>query len=270
MSKKKKKTVYSKKKICILIVIVLILSTCIYPLFRSSTIFKIEKRLHQIKLEQKKDDKDFKTVGWIRVQGTKIDVPIIAIVNGDEFPVTREKYAWTVNNDDKIYNSMMIYGHNVYNLSAKPKISSKNFKRFEEVLAFIYYDFAKENQYIQLSMNNKEYIYKIFSVAIVNSYNVSHLPVGEYSPDELKYEIKVLKENSLFDYNMKVTEKDKVLSLVTCTRIYGMDSNDNIVVTAKRIDEKSVKKTTKIKKTKKYNELVKVLKGESADEGVDA
>ena len=30
------------------------------------------------------------------------------------------------------------------------------------------------------------------------------------------------------------------------------------------------KKTTKIKKTKKYNELVKVLKGESADEGVDA
>ena len=57
MSKKKKKTVYSKKKICILIVIVLILSTCIYPLFRSSTIFKIEKRLHQIKLEQKKDDK---------------------------------------------------------------------------------------------------------------------------------------------------------------------------------------------------------------------
>ena len=49
-----------------------------------------------------------------------------------------------------------------------------------------------------------------------------------------------------------------------------MDSNDNIVVTAKRIDEKSVKKTTKIKKTKKYNELVKVLKGESADEEVDA
>lgn len=268
MLRELKRLRHNKRIFLVFIIIIIFVLGFVFVERMSS--FKMEKRLNNIKNEQKKDDNDFKTVGWIRVQGTKIDMPIIAIVNGDDFPVTREKYAWTLNNDDYVYNSMRIYGHNIYNLSANPKISSKKFKRFEEVLAFLYYDFAKENQYIQLSMGNKEYLYKIFSVAVINAYNISHLPIGENSRDDLTYEIKIFKQNSLYDYNMKVTEDDKLLSLVTCTRINGRNSDDNIVVSAKQVHNYPINRINKIKTTEKYEELIKVMEGENADEKVAA
>ena len=57
---------------------------------------------------------------------------------------------------------MNIFGHNIFNLGPSPKKSSNNFKRFEELMNFIYHDFAQENKYIQFTINGKDYVYKIF------------------------------------------------------------------------------------------------------------
>ena len=237
-----------------------------FELLSKTSDFEEESRLSNIKKEKKKDDDIYKTVGWIRVGGTKIDIPVVAITTGKDLPVTRERYSWTVNRDDKFYNSMRIYGHNVMNLSSTPRKNSPAFKRFEELMSFVYYDFAKENQYIQLTINNENHLYRIFSVAMIEYLTMSNLPVGDHSKDELKREIKLFKDNSIYDYNLKVTSHDNILSLVTCTRMFGNDKDIEIVVSAKEVDNKRLKRLSKLKKTKKYDEIIEALEGDESNE----
>ena len=42
------------------------------------------------------------------------------------------------------------------NVSSQPLIGDKNQGRFEQLMAYIYYDFVKENKYIQYTINNKK------------------------------------------------------------------------------------------------------------------
>ena len=266
MLKKTKKN--SRYKILILLVTVLVLvAVSIICLSFSSqkSNFKVESRLDKVKEEKKNDDDIYKTVGWIRVQGTNIDMPVIAVTTGADLPITRERYSWTVNRDGKFYNSMRIYGHNVLNLSMTPMKKNSAFTRFEELLAFIYYDFAEKNQYMQLTMDGKEHVYKIFAVGIIKYRMVYNLPVGEHSKKDLKNEIEVFKENTIYDYNTRVTTNDNLLSLVTCTRIFGDDNDVEIVVSAKEVDNHSFR-LSKIKKTKKYSEINKAIKGDGSNE----
>lgn len=230
--------------------------------------FKKESRLSKIKEEKKNDTDEYKTVGWIRVPNTNIDMPVIYIVGDAPFPVTKEKYAWTTNENGRFNNATRIYGHNIFNLSSIPEKSSPTFKRFEALMAYLYYDFAKENQYIQLSMNNKEYVYQIFSVGIIKHYYMSVLPIKEYTKEELKGTIELYKENSIYDYNVKVNKNDKILSLITCTRIYGASANVDFVVSAKLVEDQNSWKLSKVKKNKKYEKIEKTLKGDDFDEQI--
>ncbi len=269
--KKQRKKKKGKLIICIIVCILLISFLIIYfSFFQKQSNFKVKSRIDNVKAEKKKDEDFYRTVGWLRIQGTKIDMPVITITGKSEAPITREDYAWTINRDGKYHNSMRIYGHNIFNLSAKPKIYSSSFKRFEELLAFVYYDFAKENQYVQLTMNDEDYVYKVFAVGIIDYYEISTLPTGEHSKKEMKEEINLFKKNTIYDYNVKVTEKDKILSLVTCTRMYGRDADVGIVVSAKLIDNRKTKRLNRVIKTKKYKKVEKTLKGDDSDEEVSA
>ena len=137
-------------------------------------------------------------------------------------------------------------------------------------MSFVYYDFAQNNQYIQLSMDNKEYIYQIFSVGIIKHYYMSVLPTREYTKDELKNTIKLYKDNSIYDYNVKVNEKDKLLSLITCTRMYGASADVDFVVSAKLVKNTNSLKLVKIKKNKKYDKIETIMKGDDSDAQITA
>ena len=235
--------------------------------FNKKDYFKIEPRNDKIESEKIKDDDNFKTVGWIRVQGTNIDMPVIVVKNEDvEYPAEREKYAWSTNSDGKFYNKMNIMGHNILNLSPIPRKSSKDFNRFEELMAFVYEDFAKENEYIQLTFNDKEYIYKIFSVGFILETDVSLFPKGKNSEKQLANQLRIFNNTSIYDYDVDVNTKDSFISLITCTRFFGRDKYLNFVVTGRllREDEKIVKYS--MKKNSKYKELEKIWDGEYEDE----
>ena len=262
----------NRYKIFILLTIVLILVIvgiiCLNFSGKKSN-FKVEKRLDKVKEKKKNDDDIYKTVGWIRVQGTDIDMPVIAVTTGADLPVTKESYSWTVNRDGKFYNSMRIYGHNIFNLSATPAKRDRVFTRFEELMAFIYYDFAEKNQYIQLTIDGEEHVYKIFSVGIIEYMMVSNLPVGDHSKKDLKNEIKEEKKKTIYYYNNRVTTKDNLLSLVTCTRIFGEDSDVEIVVSAKEVNNHNYR-LSKVKKTKRYSKIEKAIRGDESNEEIKA
>ena len=62
---------------------------------------------------------------------------------------------------------------NILNLGTNPVMKDDMYVYFEELMNFVYYDFAKENQFIQLNVNGEDYIYKIFSVDFLKVFDVN-------------------------------------------------------------------------------------------------
>ena len=214
------------------------------------------------KMEKKYNNSDYDVIGWIDVAGTNLNMPILrAIHESGDYPVTMEKYAWSLSDKKKYYNFMAIFGHNFMNLGV-PKKSDSSFKRFEELMSFIYEDFAKEHKYFQYTINGKTYVYKIFSVDIDYASTIYEFPKHGASKNEMKSLIKEFKDNSIYKYNVDVNEDDDILVLTTCTRLFAEEGYYDMLVAGKRIESNEKATDYSFTKTEKYKKIEKILKGD--------
>lgn len=219
-----------------LIVILIIIILFFIKLFVKGDYYKLSSRLDKIN-SYKVDDSY--ALGWIRVQGSDIDTPIISVtslVSAD----LKADYLWTSSYYEEKENRKVIYGHNIRNVSNEPDIVNKEHIRFEQLLSFVYYDFAKDNLYIQYTDGEDEALYKIYAV----SFNDSSEEYGfSYSVSEVGDYIKRARENSLYKYDIDVNQDDEIISLVTCTRYFGAYEKTQF-----RIDARRVRRNEKINK----------------------
>lgn len=276
MSWRKKKKEIKKIKhkagliICLMFaaVIGLIILLTIKIINSNNKLYKVESRVETLKNVKPIENSNFKTIGWLKVEGTNIDLPIVYSDNDNEdFPVQLESFGWAKKKFDKNSTYFDITGHNIFNLSSTPKIKSDMFKRFEELMAFVYYDFAKDNEYIQLTVDNKDYIYKIFSVGFIDKSVASFFPIkSDIEKDDINELIKVFKEKSLYKYDISVNANDKIISLSTCTRFYGANSDTEFYVVGRLIRDDEKISHYKVIKNKKYEQVLKKLKGDENNE----
>ena len=177
-----------KKKKKIIMFFLLLLFICIVCfIFKDKIInhivpiYKIEDRSENVKKLQK-SEKD-QVIGWIRVQGTNIDYPIMLDeING----LSREyDFVWMNNYIYKDTNFIPIFGHNIRNVSSKPIIGDKNMKRFEQLMSFIYPEFVEKNKFIQITVDGKNYLYEIFSVSLFDKSETEYYTKA-YSKKELQ------------------------------------------------------------------------------------
>lgn len=255
---------YEKVILCIIgILIICLIGALIKTLLIYEPYYKIDSRLDKLEESKKIDSDDYKTVGWLKVQGSKIDMPILK--TNDLYPVTLEEYAWTMAGDTNYHNVLNIMGHNIFNLGPAPTVHSDNFHRFEDVMSFVYYDIAKENKYIQLSVNGEEYLYKIFAASFLYGSDVYLLPNGDYSKEQVKSYINLMKQNSIYDYDVDTKTNDNYISLITCTRFFGTDGvkKDQFLIVGRRVRENEKIKDYQVKKNDKYKSVESVLKGDS-------
>lgn len=228
--------------------------------------YKVESRVDNVKTEKQKDEKEYKTIGWIKVQGTNIDMPVVLFNKGEEdYPVEKEKYSWIMKSNGKFNSKIDIMGHNIFNLSSLPSKNDNDFLRFEGLMAFVYEDFAKENKYIQLTMDNKEYVYKIFAVNFVDSTEMFIKMTEDGTKDNIENQIKVFTKESIYDYDINVSKNDKIISLVTCTRFFGTNNID-FAVTGRLIRKNERMNNYSVKKNKNYKMLEEVWKNEKEEE----
>lgn len=250
-----------------ILVVILFLLLC-RELF-TKEVFSIESREKNISEQDfTEKDNDFETIGWVRVQGTELDLPIVnsKLMNYD-YPVEKKGYTWSNLTDGKFHNNIVVKGHNVYNLSSTPKLSSDRFYRFEELMSFIYYDFAKDNEYFQITIGKDNYVYKIFAVTFVSREDYQLFPEGnDYSKDEMKSFISFLKKHSFYNYKVSVNENDSVASLVTCTRFYGVMDPVEIYVTGRLLYRGEKMYHYKVNKNKNYNDIEDKLRGDLDEE----
>ena len=268
--KKKKQIDRAKHKVALIVglmfaVVIGLVILLGFRIINKAPDFKVESRVDNIKNVGEFENSTYETVGWLRIQGTELDLPVIYSKDNSslDFPVELEKYVWTSNINKEYKRQINISGHNIFNLSAKPKIKSDKFHRFEQLMAFIYYDFAKDNEYVQLTWDDKDYVYKIFSVGFINKTDASFIATYENPTDEqTKKEIEVIKKSSFYDYDIDVNEKDKLITLTTCTRFYGTNSEVEFFVVGRLLRDDEKIGHYKVTKNSNYDEIEKKLKGD--------
>ena len=235
-------------------------------LFYNDSYYRTVSRKENIKKSQKLDTNDYSTIGWIRVQGTNIDYPLYGVVQDTfKYPVT-ESYLWSLNMDKDYHNVMITYGHNIMNLGANPSRKDETFTRMEELMSYVYYDFAKENKYLQLSMNDKDYLYKIFAVNFMYVADLNEYPEGEFKQEERnKYVERLLKE-SIYDYDVNIQDDDNILSVVTCSRFFDDGKNYDFIVTGRLVRPGEKIDNYKVSRNKNYTVVDEAMKGEINNE----
>ena len=262
-SKSNKRLLFSSLTV-LLVFLVALLSFGLVKLFGNNQ-FKVDSRVEKLEKAQKKDTSDKKTVGWIKVQGTNIDYPVVYAPDYD-FSYEVDDFAWTEANYKKLNNIIYVSGHNIKNLSTTPIINGEGHNRFEQLMGFTYYDFVKNNQYIQYTIGDKNYLYKIFAVSYQEVSDMNLYNDGKYDKEDMKILIDRTLDNTIFDFGVDVNENDSIISLDTCTRMY--DSDDvHFTVSARLLREGEKAKLSEVSKTSKYNEIEKIMKGgDSYDE----
>lgn len=262
-NKKDKLSIYSLIALSILFVFFMFLSL----VGRNNDVFKVESREKSFVQAREKDTEHFETMGWIRVQGTNIDYPVRRILDENYGrPINGESYAWSTNDGTKLDKKIDVSGHNILNLSSNPVMKDEMFIYFEELMNFVYYDFAKENQFIQFHIDGEEYVYQIFSVNFLKPFDVNNFARNGYEKEDMKEFLNVLNKGNLYDHNIDVNEDDKFISLYTCTKFYGKEINSNLVVTGRLLRKGEKIKLSTIEKTEKYDEIADIMKGGEENE----
>ena len=276
--KKKKSKKLDKKQYYVILGLLILLSLFLlirllqFVINLNKDYYKFDSRIEKLSEEKKKDNEsDHTTLGWLKIQNTDIDLPVIKnILDNTNYPVEVENYVWLMNEEPKKTNVMNIMGHNIMNLGLNPQMKSNLFHRFEELMSFVYYDFAKESKYIQLTIDGQDEIYKVISVGFVYPLDVMLFPKKDYSKDEIKSYLKLLKTISIYDYDVDITEDDTFINLITCTRMFGKSNETDFIVSARKLRKNEKIKDYKVKKNKNYERVDNALKGVFEDETEDS
>ncbi len=249
-------------KTLIIIFSLLVLSYIIWYSF--SNYYNFSDRTGNLKKEIAKGE--YPVIGWVRVQGTNIDYPVLYALDGkvdiDNID-PNYSFAWKNYYDLDGLNRKVLLGHNVRNVSSKPLINEKKFNNFENLPSFLYYDFVKDNKYIQYTDEKNNYLYKIYAVYLQNEEENDALE--KMSSSEVKKYINRGLKKSYFKFDTDVNEKDKIMTLITCTRFFDSMSY-SLIIDARMVRKDEKIKNYKVTKKSTYKKIEKYLEGDDSDE----
>ena len=262
--KNKKIKINKKRIIAIIISILIIVIVAIFITFitdklvggKASTEFKEEKITLDFKDRNENSIsyqyEDYLTVGWLQVQGTNIDFPVLnsqaaSIEDVDINYLYRSSYYESGENRE------VILGHNIINVSSNPIRNMASLKDFEGLLVFTYDDFAKENLYISYTKDGVTELYKIYAIGFYDY--ISSEELGFDNDEDIKNYIKEAKKESIYDYNVDVNENDKLISLKTCTRYFGLNDRNAFIIDARKVRENEEIIKYEVKTNENYSKL---------------
>ncbi|MCI8588716.1 MAG: class B sortase [Bacilli bacterium] len=253
MTKKKIKKVDQRRRIIFLLLLIVVIGSVFGFIF---FFFKPSKKPYYAPLSKVNQVRttiveDSETLGWINVQGTDIDYPVVYETN--QVYLGLKDYLWLSNRYIEGNNRVAIFGHNIKNVSNQPLIAEEGHVRFEQLLSFVYYDFAKENLYVQYTHDGKDELYKIYAAGFYDKTEEQ----GQFLSDKKETEeyIKAAQENSIYEYGVSVNSKDSLISLVTCTRFFGSDGKTTFRIDARKVRSGEKINKYSVQKSKNYDIL---------------
>ena len=161
--------------------------------------------------------------GWIKVNGTTIDYPVVQADDDNEFYLTRdfnkqENRAGAIfcdyrNSRDILENrNLIIYGHNMLDGS-----------RFADLLKYEKDKELFDNGIIELYTEDTVYYYEIFSVSEEDPAS-GYIQMDFGSDEEYIEFLNAIKERSVFQKDVVLDENSKIITLSTCKNYWLADS----------------------------------------------
>ena len=167
------------------------------------------------------DNEDYRC--WLKMDNTKIDYPVVQS-NDNSYYLDRDfnknylaagSIFMDFRNDFDSDKSVVIYGHNMRNNTMFGELD--NFKRES---------FFKENNKFKIEYKDKTYTYEVFSVYIGDA-SENFVEVSFDSDEEYIDYLNRIKSKSLFKSDIEVSNKDKIVTLYTCS--YEFDGARTVV-----------------------------------------
>lgn len=162
-----------------------------------------------------------KTVGWLKVNNTNINYPIVQEKDNDyyldhNFDDQKDYNGWLFmdyrNNKEELDKNNIIYGHNRY-------YSKVMFGTLSDLAKKSYYD-ESENKYIVYNTLYGNYKWEIFSVYKIKTTS-DYLKITFDTDEEFEDFIKMIRERSDISFTADVLKDDKILTLSTCADDYS-------------------------------------------------
>ena len=256
-----------KKKIVLLAIFIFFLCFCLYFISINKNISKFAPSDKTNQIEETKKYGDT-IIGWLTVEGTNIDLPLVKDTATADVPEREYNNAWVYSSPDSRSNHVSFVSHNIRNVSKHPIVGDTTMTGFEQLMSFIYKDFTAKNQYIAYTneKGNTD-IYRIYAVALLKN-NQSAAFKDTYTESEQDKYIKESMNESMFDIDVSVNKTDKLLSLMTCTRFYGGNDSYTFRVDARKLRFKEKQKLAKVKTNKNYEKINNILEEGVTDEEI--
>jgi sortase B len=166
---------------------------------------------------------------WIQIPGTNIDYPVLQAKDNEYYLKhgLDKKYTRVGSifldyrsNIRKLMNNTIIYGHNM-----------RDGSMFQDLTSYKKQNFYKNNSFIYIETPYESLKWEVFSI-YVTDVKFDYLLTEFETPQVFKAYLNTIREKSLFKKKIKLTEKDKILTLSTCS--YEFD-NARTVVHAKLV-----------------------------------
>ena len=103
---------------------------------------------------------------------------------------------------------------------------------FAQLASYHYLDFAQSAPFIYFSTTGKDYVWQVFAAFYTEATWTSYIYAN---PSDYANVLSQAKQRSLHNFNVNVSTSDQILTLSTCTRMYGNHSNQRFVVMAKKV-----------------------------------
>lgn len=154
------------------------------------------------------------TVGWIKVEGTKVNYPIVQAEDNDyyldhAFNGSRNAGGWIFADYrvsfEEFGKNTIIYGHNMNNKTM--------FGSIPNMLNNSYLN-NSDNYYIKISTPSSNSIWKVFSIYTIEP-EVYYLKTN-FKTEPYERFLNTIKGRSVHNFGTEVTTDDKVLTLSTC------------------------------------------------------
>lgn len=177
--------------------------------------------------ELKKKNPD--TVGWIKVDGTKVNYPIVQTTDNKyylnhSFNKSKNSGGWVYAdfraNFTEFGKNTIIYAHNLTNRTM--------FGSLVETQKSYWYT-NSNNRYIKISTPTSNTVWAIFSTYTIEP-TIDYLKTN-FEINNFNDFINTMKSRSIYNFGIEVTENDKILTLSTCNDA----GTKRIVVQAKMV-----------------------------------
>lgn len=150
---------------------------------------------------------------WIKVENTNIDYPVAQgkdndyYINHDFNKNENISGAIFLDYRNNFINDLntIVYGHHM-----------RNETMFNNLVKFKDSNFFNENNNIKIIYDGKEIEYKVFSVYVIDDKN-NYLITNFNNNNEYNNYIKEIRDRSLYKNDVEVTDKDKIITLSTCS-----------------------------------------------------